>query len=65
MDRPKILVVDDDESWLETIELILDGQYELRLTMAPTEAISLVKVIALRSSDPRPAHVGRIGNRAA
>jgi ActR/RegA family two-component response regulator len=43
MDRQRILVVDDDDTWLRTIELILGGVYDLKLTTEPTEAVSLVK----------------------
>ncbi len=42
MDTQRILVVDDDDAWLETIELILDGRYELYLTKEPDKAASLV-----------------------
>jgi ActR/RegA family two-component response regulator len=38
----KILVVDDDEKWLETIDLILGDRYELFLTTDPSEAESKV-----------------------
>lgn len=43
MKKYRILVVDDDEAWLRTIELILDGKYELELTSNPAAAVELVR----------------------
>jgi ActR/RegA family two-component response regulator len=43
MARKRILVVDDDDAWLQTMELILAGKYDLALTKEPSEAVSLVK----------------------
>jgi ActR/RegA family two-component response regulator len=40
MDRKRILVVDDVEPWLETIELILADRYELALASDPDAAVS-------------------------
>ena len=39
----RILVVDDDRSWLSSIQLILAGQYELELTTQPSEATAFVR----------------------
>ncbi|HVT19223.1 MAG TPA: RNA-binding domain-containing protein [Thermoanaerobaculia bacterium] len=43
MDRQRILVVDDDDRWLRTIELILGGKYDLEFALEPAAAVSLVK----------------------
>jgi len=43
MDRKKILVVDDDEPWLETISLILGGSYELDTTTDRSNALTLAR----------------------
>src|SRR5687767_3166176 len=43
MDKKRILVVDDDDRWLQTIEEILGDEYELKLTKEPSDAISLMK----------------------
>src|ERR1700704_2098155 len=43
MDKRRILVVDDEDAWLQTIRLILGGCYDLSLTTDPAEAVSLVK----------------------
>jgi ActR/RegA family two-component response regulator len=43
MKKYRILVVDDDQAWLQTIELILDGKYELELTSDPAKAVELVR----------------------
>lgn len=41
MDKKRILVVDDQEMWLRTVQLILGAGYEFSLTRDPDEAISL------------------------
>ncbi len=43
MDKKRILMVDDDDFWLQTVNLILGEHYELSLTSSPAEAVSLVK----------------------
>lgn len=39
--KEKILVVDDDDNWLQTIALILGQAYELNLTTDPSRALAL------------------------
>lgn len=46
MIRQRILVVDDDERWLETIELLLGDEHDLALTTDPSEAESLMNAAA-------------------
>lgn len=43
MEKQRILVVDDDDKWLRTVNLILGSRYELDLVTDPCEAVSLVK----------------------
>lgn len=43
MKKERILIVDDEDNWLQTVELILDGKYDLVLTKEPSEALSLIK----------------------
>ncbi len=43
MNKPRILVVDDLASWLETIEMVLADRYELALASDPDEAVSKVR----------------------
>jgi CheY-like chemotaxis protein len=43
MNRPRILVVDDEPLWRNTMELILEARYELTLAPAPAQAMALVK----------------------
>jgi len=43
VNRKRILVVDDLESWLETIEMLLADRYELALASDPDEAVSKVR----------------------
>jgi ActR/RegA family two-component response regulator len=45
MDRQRILVVDDDRSWLETIELILGESYDLKLAANPSDAIAIARSV--------------------
>lgn len=47
MIKQSILVVDDDERWLETIELILGDLYDLKLTMDPSEAMSFMETSSI------------------
>jgi ActR/RegA family two-component response regulator len=44
MDRQRILVVDDEPSWTETVELILGDAYDLEITSSPAEALSIFRV---------------------
>jgi len=41
--RDRILVIDDDVKWLETVQMILGADYELNVTTEPAEALSLVR----------------------
>jgi ActR/RegA family two-component response regulator len=43
--RDRILVVDDDVKWLDTIRMILGEDYELNATTQPSEALSLAKAV--------------------
>jgi CheY-like chemotaxis protein len=43
MNRQRIVVVDDEVVWLETIELILGDDYQLELTTDPAEAEARVR----------------------
>ncbi len=43
MDRHRIVVVDDDRRWLESIGLILGGRYDVELVADPTEAAARVR----------------------
>jgi DNA-binding response OmpR family regulator len=40
--KKKILVVDDNDNWLKTIEIILAAEYDLTLSKDPSNAIELV-----------------------
>lgn len=42
MDRRRILVVDDSESWLQTIRLILGPQYDLKCVTGAADAQALI-----------------------
>lgn len=43
MDKPRIVVVDDDDAWLRTIKRLLGDDYELHITTDPVEAEALVR----------------------
>ncbi len=43
MEKPRILVVDDDKKWLKTIQLIFGDRYSLIPTTDPDEAVSNVR----------------------
>lgn len=43
MRKEKILVVDDDTKWLQTIKRILGTDYELQLTTEPSEAVAFTR----------------------